>query len=81
MACGGQEPQVDTQAIRDGVMRSGWFRPPAISQADGDDGQSEKATRMEPYPQLNSIQQDEAIYWLKGVVGRLEKRIDVLEKK
>lgn len=49
-----------------------------MAEADDDDVAK---TRLEPYPQLNSVQQDEAIAWLKGAVDLLAKRVDQLEKK
>ena len=64
-----------------------WFRDSKpVPQGDGADTAYEpelqtKTTRIEPYPQLNSVQQDEAIALLKGVVAGLEKRVRALEKK
>lgn len=48
-----------------------WFR----DQKD----ESKAETRMEPYPQLCSVEQDEAIWWLKGRVAALDERIAEME--
>ena len=45
------------------------------------DPKTDKPTRLEPYPQLNQVQQDEAIALLLGVVKKLDQRVAVLEKK
>ena len=60
-----------------------WFRGsdrPTSPQADGDDGSHEPASRHESYPQLNSVQQDEAIYLLKHRLDRLERDLAALHK-
>ncbi len=57
----------------------GWYRGKPVPQADGDDGEAEPPkTRREPYPQLSSIDQDEAIYHLKHTVARLERDLEAL---
>ena len=48
----------------------------AKPQADGDDG-----SEYEKYPQLNSIEQDEAIALLKAHLKLLEARTEALETK
>ena len=67
-----------------GCVLMNWFRDRRLlPQADGDDGTEmpEPETRLEPYPRLMSIEQDEAIALLKGVVKLLERRIKALEEK
>ena len=54
------------------------WNPTPIPQADGDSG---APTRAEPYPQLSSVQQDEAIAWLNGVVKDLLERVERIEKQ
>lgn len=63
----------------------GWFRSgETLSERvtrEAHHGAEPHPTTREPYPQLNSVQQDEAIAWLKGVVKKLDERITKLEKK
>lgn len=63
------------------LEKKGWLCPrPAVSQADGDDG-NQAPTRLEPYPLMTSVEQDEAIALLGGVVAGLDRRVAELEKK
>ncbi len=45
------------------------------------DPKPDKPTRLEPYPQLLSVEQDEAIALLLGVVKKLDERVAALEQK
>ena len=66
---------------------NGWFRPTTgkpMAQADGDDSSTmlpEPKTTREPYPHLDSIAKDEAIFRLKKQYELLEKRVADLEKR
>ena len=59
-----------------------WYREGKPEpQADGDDGLvPEKPTTREPYPHLDSIAKDEAIFRLKKQYELLEQRVADLEK-
>ncbi len=58
-----------------------WYRDRKPEpQADGADRAfEEKQTRLERYPQMNSVQQDEMIYHLKKQYELMEKRVADLE--
>ena len=49
------------------------------TQTSSPEDSNESKTRLEPYPRMLSVEQDEAIAWLKGVVAGLDKRLKALE--